>query len=398
MNHFFSQRRCPLLALILPLGLAPWASAAPQQAPDLWVSTTSDVGFLQPDQPEWTDSSLIEVRSGQAPQPAWFEGHWRALGALLPTDIDALAFDPAGGALPSVGLSGGALSALRFSLLSNQGPWRDGDVLQLAAGGGFELVLSEEQLAQELGRPGTSIDLDAMSFDEQGHLLFSLQSDLAGTVIGDLSDGDVLFRDGLGGIQRRLSEADVQAAFTAATGSVSAIGDVLGIHLDDEGLWVSVQAPSSVDGGILRAEGPIEMVSEESLGLGGAELDALAGAPGPLGPMAWVVPDSSGPMRGRIEGATPGGALVVLAAGTAGYQTLPGLGALFLDALDPHLSTVLAGGHLSIVLADGAGAVDVLFDLPAVGASAGWDGVAGWTFQVIDLQAAQLSTPFRLDF
>ena len=386
----FSMR--PLLLLSLPCGLAPWAAATPQEAPAFWASTTSDVGLLAPDQPELTDSGLVRIQADQAPQPACFDGHWRALGALLPTDIDGLAFDPGGGALP-----GGALASLRFSLLSNQGAWRDGDVLRLAAGGGFELDVSEEQLAEELGTPGAAIDLDALSYDEQGRLVFSLQSDLAGTVLGDVSDGDVLYRDGLGGIQRRLSEADIQAAYTAATGSTSAIGDVLGVHIDAQGAWVSVQSPSSADGGVLRAEGVIELLNEDSLGLGGAELDALAAAPAQVGPVAWVSPDSTGSMRGRIEGATPGGLLVVLAAGTPGYQALPGLGAFFVDALDPHLSTVLAGAGPSLVLADGGGAVDVLFDLPAVGAGPGWDGVSGWSFQVIDLQTAALSAPYRID-
>ncbi|CAN0472141.1 unnamed protein product, partial [Scytosiphon promiscuus] len=225
-----------------------------QQDPAFWVSTTSDVGALTVDQPDLSDSGVVRVQAGLAPQPACLDGHWRALGALLPTDIDALAFDPAGGPLP-----GGALGSLRFSLLSNQGPWRDGDVLRLAAGGGFELAVSEEQLANELGTPGAAIDLDGLSFDEQGRLVFSLQNDLAGTVLGDVADGDVLFRDGLGGIQRRLSEADVQAAYTAATGSGAAIGDVLGVHVDAQGLWVTVQSPSSADGGVLRAAGAFEV-------------------------------------------------------------------------------------------------------------------------------------------
>lgn len=390
MNHRFSTLTRPLSLTGLALGLAPLAAA--QEAPAFWVSTTSDVGSLAADQPELTDAGLVRIQTGEAPRPTCFDGHWKALGALLPSDVDALAFDPAGGALP-----GGALAGLRFSLLSNQGPWRDGDVLRLAAGGGFELHFSEEQLANELGTPGAAIDLDAISYDEQGRLVFSLQNDLSGTVLGDVADGDVLYRDGLGGIQRRLTEADVQAAYTATSGSTAAIGDVLGVHIDAQGLWVSVQSPSSADGGVLRAEGAFEMLNEADLGLGGAELDALAGAPIQTGPVAWVSADSSGSMRGRIEGASPGGLLAVLAAGTPGYQALPGLGAFFVDALDPHLSTVLAGAGPSLVLADGAGAVDVLFDLPAVGAGPGWDGVSGWSFQVIDMQSAALSAPFRID-
>lgn len=389
-----------LLGLGLPLLAATSAHALPQDGqtdlPTFWVSTTSDLGPQAPDQPEWTDSALIAAAPGAPPAPVCLDGHWRALGPLLPTDIDALATAPDAGAIP------GALGSLHFSLLSNQGAFRDGDVLRLAAGGGFEVVFSEEQLAEELGTPGAAIDLDGISYDLQGRLVFSLQNDLDGTVLGEVSDGDVLYRDGLGGIQRRLSEAEVTAAYSAATGSGSAIGDVLGLHVDGQGLWVSVQSPSSADGGALRADGPLGWIPEEQLGLGGAELDALNAAPAnqtpaSLTPVAWVQADPSGAMRGRIEGGSPGGVLAVLAAGQPGYQSVPGLGAFFVDALDPHLSTVLAGPGPSLVLADGAGSVDVLFDLPSVGAGPGWDGVIGWSFQVIDLQSAALSAPFRID-
>jgi hypothetical protein len=381
---------------LLPLGLGTAIIAAPCAAQDastsFWVSTSGDVGNLATDQPELTDSGLIRVQAGANPMPVCFDGHWRGLGDLLPTDVDALALSPAGGSIP-----GSALGAVHFSLLSNQGSFLDGDVLRLAAGGGFEVAIAEGQLALELGTPDAALDLDAISFDEQGRLVFSLQNDLSGTVLGDVSDGDVLYRDGFGGIQRRLTEAQVQEAYTAVTGSTSSIGDVLGAHVGPDGLWVSLQSPSSADGGVLLAEGAYAWIPEDQLGLGGAELDGLTAAPAGAAPVAWVQADGSGSMRGRIEGATPGGLVMVLAAGQPGYQAVPGLGAFFVDALDPHLSTVLAGNGPSLVLADGAGAVDTLFDLPSVGAGPGWDGVSGWSFQVIDLESASLSAPFRLD-
>lgn len=386
-----SASRASLLALVPILWATPGLA---QDTPAFWVSTSSDLGNLSADQPEFSDASLARVASGEAARPVCFDGHWEALGGTLPTDVDALAQRPLLGPVP-----GSGLASMCFSLQSNQGGMLDGDVLELAAGGGFQVWLSEGELAAELGVPDAAIDVDALAFDLAGRLVFSLQNNLDDTVLGSVADGDVLVRDGMGGIQRLASESDVQAAYTTVTGSTSAIGDVLAAHVDAAGLWVAVQSPSSADGGMLLVGPAPQWIDESTLDLGGAELSAMTAAPVDAGPVGWVVPQADGSYRGRIEGANPGAVLAVLAAGQPGFQALPGqpgFGAFYVDGLDPHLSGVLSGAGPSLVLSDGNGSVDATFNLPSVGSAAGWAGGAGWTFQVVEFGSGRIGAPFRL--
>src|SRR5262249_25937671 len=114
------------------------------------------------------------------------------------------------------------------------------------------------------------------AYDDQGRMLFSLQNDLVGSVLGTVEDGDVL-RYANGVVTRVLSEADVQAKFTQATGLTSAILDVLSLEFVNGEVWVTTQSPSAFDGAVLSCGAtPAIVIDEAAMGLGGAEIDALA--------------------------------------------------------------------------------------------------------------------------
>lgn len=393
----FSPRPKVAPSLILIAAVAPSTLVAAQTAvdgdspPTLLVSTTSDPGAVLTVGPDLDDSSIVRVRAGDEPLPWMLEGHWRALADFVPSDVDGFSH--------RTGSSAFAAESVAFSLLSNEGGFLDGDVLTLAPGGGVEILLTEDSIATALGAPGAAIDLDAIAFDELGRLVFSLQSDLAGTALGDLSNGDVLML-AEDGPERLATEADVEAALEAATGSTAGIGDVHGVTVVDGELWVAVQAPGSVDGGVLALGDNARIVADEAeLGLAGEEVDALdcvAGTVDPLG--LWIdAPGAEG--VGACRAATPGGAGVLVVSGAAGYESagyLEGFGAWYVDPTDALLAQQLAGGG-GLVLFDGEGAFETTFTNPGVGGGMGWDGSVGWTFQLLDLTTLQLSAPFRLN-
>ncbi len=380
----------PASGLLLTLSLAPSASALQTPVTVSTTSTATTSGGVTVD-----DGDL--VRAGTGPARTTFEaGHWLASAGLVPGDVDGLGRRP--------GFAPGTHRAFVFTLLSNEGGFLDGDVLAIAQGGGVEIVVAEDVLATALGTPGAALDLDALAYDDAGLLLFSLQDDLDGTVLGSVLDGDVLRHEADGSVTRVFGEADVQARVEIATGSSASIGDVQGLEFVGGEVWVATQAPSASDGAVIAIGAtPTVVFDEAAMDLGGAEIDALMLCE-PAADLATLRIEPQQALPGATVQASygPGGAgnpVLVLAAGNGGWfdtSLLPGFGALFMDPNDPALLAQATGGFTVIVL-DGAGAHQSSFMLPlGMTGGTGLGGEAGWTFQLVDLASHEVSAPFRI--
>jgi len=359
------------------------------------VSTTDDVATAAAF--PVTDGDLVAVESGRPIAPHFLGGHFQATTGFTPGDIDAFA--------RLAGPRAGSAESLVFSLLSNEGGFLDGDVLALTRGSGVALLVSELDLASALGMPGENIDVDALTYDDQGRILFSLNTDHVSATLGQVQDGDILrLEGGLAGVTRVLSESDVQARFTLATGLADAILDVQALEWAGGELWCAVQSPSRHDGSVVRLDGtPAVVIDENALGLGGAELDALGPVrPGDELPCFRIEPAEALPgdtIHVEAHGA-PGSLLLVLMGGRSGYldySRIAGFGGWYLDRTDPWLRGLMAAGQVPIAVLDGAGEFSMDWALPpGTEHGLGLGGEQGWSFQVLDVTTATLSAPFRV--
>lgn len=396
MQFPFRASRAPratVPAVALALAATSLAPSA-QLGQRFFVSTTNNVAPQGP-APAFNDADVIHVRAGDVPHAELQDGHWLASLGLVPGDVDGLARRP--GTVP------GSHGALAFSLLSNEGGFLDGDVLGIAAGGGLEVVVPEDAIATALGAPGANLDLDAIAWDDQARLHLSLRSDLAGTSLGTIQDGDVVRLENGGGSTLVLSEQDVAAKLLAATGVTSTIGDVIGMTFVGGELALAVQSPSAYDGAVLGAgSNPAVLLAEEDAGLGGAEVDALLAVGDadllPRISFATAAAGAGDPVTVSLQG-TPGALQVVLYAGGSGYAAFPaaaGWGAWFLDGTDPWLATIFTQGFPSVVGLDPSGSFTKTIQIPAGVSGVGLGGEAGWSFQVLDGGSLTLSAPFRI--
>lgn len=387
---------CGLLAPLAPNGLA-------QEAPARWlVSTTGTV----PDAPETQglmdgdDACLFRVEAGMDAFAHATRGNWFAMAGMVPGDIDGVAFRSPGAAAAHRG-------GLAFSLLSNEGGFLDGDVLGLGFGGALELVVAEADIALALGVPDAALDLDGLDFDGEGRLVFSLQADVAGTMLGDVGRGDVLRMEGPGAVSRVAAADDVQFALdmAAANAGVSsgALGDVHGVAVVGADTFVVVQSPSALDGAILRLGVAPELVLDEAaVGLAGAELDALAAVPNgfDVGAIALsqhtAVPGTA--VHGEGHGFTPGAPVLLMMAGAPGPGLDLGVGGFGELLMDPNDAFWLGtfGGTFPMEVADAMGRFAVDFGLPSASTGAAWAGTTGWSFQAFDLGNQALTAPFRV--
>ena len=377
------------------ISLALCALAGPSLAQGAFhVSTTSDAvggGLARID-----DAALVTAGRATA-LPFFVEGHWQGALGWVPSDVDAFGRDPS--ATP------GSAESMVFSIQSNEGGFRDGDVLGFGPGGQLVVHTSEDELLLQLGVPAANIDVDALDFGLSGCLYFSLQSDLTGTVLGTVSDGDVLCYDpSWGTVGVILSEADVQSCYTAATGSVAAVGDVIALEEFQGELWVVPQSPSAYDGAVLACSGAPRVIADETqMGLGGAELDALSVAL-PADEIPCFVFDTEAasagdPVRVTLYG-KPNTTYVALMSGGTGwidFSMRPGFGAFFFDPLDPWLNALLGQPGPANAMTDGSGRFSVDWAMPSSSVSGlGFLGEAGWSFQMFELPSLELSAPFRV--
>lgn len=361
-----------------------------------WLSTEPDVpavaGLAQLD-----DGAIARLATPGAPELQWGPNAWLALAGWVPGDVDALALRP--------GFASSDPRALLFSLLSNEKGLLDGDLIAPKSGGGFEVVLSEASLLAALGASGANIDVDGLAYDDAGRLLWSVQADLAGTALGSVQDGDVLRLESNGSVTRLYTEAEIQAAVTAATGLTGAIGDVTALEWMGGGLVVATEGPTSADGALVRiAPQPALVFDEAAVGLAGAELDAIAWVPDASQGLRLYFDQASSPAGGgvtaRLIGGMPGAAVAVFAAGAAGYLPMAGLGgfdSVYLDPADTWLASALNSGKVAVGSLDGAGQLAVGFALPpGLLGGTGHSLENGWSFQAIELGALRLSVPARV--
>ena len=340
------------------------------------------------------DGDLVLACEGSTPRPVRTFGHWLAATGLDLGDVDAVGQRP--GAMP------GSYSYVAFSLLSNVSPFLDGDVLGMSSGGGVEVLVPEDVLAASMGMAGTSIDIDAVAWDASGRLHFSIQTDLDGTTLGTVQNGDILRIEFDGTAKRVLTEMDIEEKYLLATGVAASIGDVHGLELVDGEAFVTIQSPSDADGGVLDCgQSPSFVMTDAGAGLGGAELDALMLVTGDSElPGVRVEPQAiaaGGTPHFTFTG-DPGGALLVLWSGSEGFVPFssPGFGAWYLDPADPWLNSIFTAPTLPVVPLDGSGRYEIDYPIPFGVEGLGLDGAPGWTFQVMDLANLEVSEPFRV--
>ncbi len=366
---------------------------AAAQSPPLVVSTSADLSATA-GHDAIDDAGLVRVEKGGVPSHYFSEGHWQGAAGRVPGDVDGIAVRPS--------FHPADHRALAFTMQSDEGGFEDGDVLTIAQGGGFEVVHAETDLAAALAFNGSGFDLDAIAYDDQGRLLFSLQANLAATVLGPIEDGDVLRLEADGTVSRVFFEADVQSAYSAATGLVSSVGDVLALEFQAGEVWVGIQSPSSADGGVLVL-GAVPRIEydEDDLGLDGAELDGLF----VLNPLADVgrlhfSEHSSSPGSTVVAEFARGGAnhpLLVFLAGNAGFVSTEaiatGFGGVFLDVNDPWLSML----PTQVIRLDANGFYTQILGLPVNNfGGVGFEGEPGWTFVTIDVWTLEVSAPYRI--
>jgi len=373
------------------------ALTAAAQAPRVVVSTTDDVPVTVGLPFPVTDGDLVTVQAGQPVDPFFSGGHFLATCGFVPGDIDAFTRLP--------GSKPGSAGSIVFSLLSNEGGFLDGDILVIGNGGGASILVSELDVANALGASGANIDVDALTYDNQGRILFSLTDNLAASALGAVSDGDILRLEvGLASATRLLTEADVQTRFTTATGMTDAILDLQSLEWANGEMWAAVQSPSRHDGSIIALEGtPHIVIDENNMGLGGAEVDALGEMrAGDEIPVCRLSPDLALPgdlihieTRGK-----PGAVLAVMMGGKFGFTNVgryPGFGSVFIDRFDPWLSSLVAAHRLPLVVLDGNGRLSRDWHLPpGTEFGAGMAGELGWSFQLMDFATKQFSAPVRV--
>lgn len=401
--HFAPDRRAQRSAGAFALLSALAAPALAQTGSNerFLVSTTTDMGVIDPLLPDLSDTDLVVAGAGALPAPWFMERHWSALADFAPRDVDGA--DTMFGE-PRAG-------DLYLSFLSDDGGFLDGDVVRLAADGTFEVAFDEASIATALGDTGLSIDVDGFAFESPspsasgpfrgGRLLFSLSSDADTPVLGAVGNGDVLALDESGTVTLLFSEADVEAALAAATGSSTAIGDVHAIEWVAGEVWVSVQSPSEYDGAVLALGANPRLVADEvDMALGGDEIDALVhlmDAP----PLCLWTDALLGGVNGRgvVQHATPDGPVVVLGGGDAGWLPLPqmaGFGALAIDPADALLGALLSGPTLPVYWADASGTISLPAAFSSGGAGSGPGDMAGVTLQAVDVWSLRVSAPFRV--
>ncbi|HEX9792392.1 MAG TPA: hypothetical protein VGC54_00270, partial [Planctomycetota bacterium] len=209
------------------------ALLALQGPPTALASSTSDTSFAA--DPLVRDESWFRRQEGAIGSAPYLGGHGlqTLLGDLtgdgfddVPGDVDALVWSPR----PGVGEV--SPHDFLFSTRASTAQYEDGDLLRLAEGQGFVVEIAESVFLAAILPTGGSFDLDAATWIAADRLAFSVASDLTGTVLGDVLDGDVLVLDRpTSTVSRLYTEAQIQAFVDHATGGTSAVGDVLSLSV-----------------------------------------------------------------------------------------------------------------------------------------------------------------------
>lgn len=297
-----------------------------------------------------------------------------------------------------------------FSMSSNLGPFKDGDLLRHREGQGVEIVVAEDDFLALLLPASGSFDLDAASYDPAtDELWFSVADNLTGTVLGDVLDGDILcWQRTTGTLTLRYTEADIQSFVDLVTGGGTAIGDVLALsHVPATGeLAFVVQSPSNLDASVLaldllglQAPRILPGWNETDWDFQQAtEIDALAfvGSALPQPPVLdFDLPFfAPGDIVGfRLRHGVPGTIAHGLRAVRTAYDPRPGqgIGFLFLDPTDPHLIAQVTHGNTQPQVVDPSGSASYNWTVPSLPPGLAildlyfqaWDQIGGWSAPVV---------------
>lgn len=378
-----------------------------QQASTGLFSLTNDGATL--DEPLVRDEAVLRYSTGDASSRLYLDGfQWGAvLGDLdgdlyleRPTDIDALAYRPR-----RLGKRSADISDLLFSFLSNEGPYLDGDILQLVEGQGIEVIITEAELVGALQLTSGAFDIDALAIDPQGGYLLSASSDHQTGALGWLEDGAVWRFDPVGSsVSLLYSEAQVQTMVDSALGGTGPFGDLLSLaHTPDTGeLVFTVQSPSSADAtliGVDHGGHELDGWRENDFGFASAaEIDAFTFAPASAPPHVAVdlrIAPAGQQVRFTVRHMTPGATSFGLVALNPAFVEAPGLGAGYVFATpdDPAVQWILDHAGPREAVADVHGQAYLEWTTPTRASllgstfyAQGWDGATGYYSQPVSVR------------
>ncbi len=397
-----SIRRAPL-ALALLAALPSLASA---QAPPRFVMSMSGPGTLNG--ATIADNELVVKEQGQAARPFllgqalayWFGDRNSDSKMDEPNDIDALEITavPAGRPIAE---------GVWFSMLSDQGGFKDGDVLRFdpSTTGGVKVEYSEASLAQAMGANDGNIDIDAIAIDPTGALLFSTAEDeTCGPANVVVEDGAVWILQKGGTIATVLFGAATMEGFVQhALGSTVSVNDVTSLEVVGTEVLFTVQAPTAEDATVfsVAAGGSIYTgFREGDWGFSnGIEADALASVDATPFPSLEVgpTPATTGtPVTAALAGITPSSPYALLLAtgvapGSASFA-IPGFGALALDPGNALFQVCVQNLPLVIGFSDSIGYGSFGGVAPGPAAVA-----IDLAVQAIDLANGRISNPVLLE-
>ncbi|KAA3610800.1 MAG: hypothetical protein DWQ01_07765 [Planctomycetota bacterium] len=374
-----------------------WANRLPEGPMEVLMLTLCSLSFFLCQGPQAAlASSSSDTRLAQDPvvrEEEWFrreegpagsklfwpQGAWMAClgdqdgdGSLDQIgDIDALAW------WPLTANPGPSPQDFVFSTVSSTALYEDGDLLRLSTSQGLVVEVPESEFLAALQPTSGGFDLDAAAV-QNSEIWFSVGTDLGGTVLGSVADGDVLVYDRtLRTVRLEHSEADIQAMVDQATGGSSAFGDLLSLSFYPATgeLAFTVQSPSSLDASVFGSGNGGRLLpgwEETDWNFQQAtELDALSFPPVDLPQAPLLLLD--------LPRAAPGSLVRFSARHAAtqswveGYRALrlahqsqPGMGIGFtwLDPSDPFLIEQVQRGNTHPHLTDGSGSATFSWTTP----------------------------------
>lgn len=390
---------CTALAFVLLQGASPPVYAI--------ASTTSDSRLPQDSicrSGELLRRDLDDSWSRVAvPQQTW-------MSLLGDMDADGLFDFPAG--IDAVSLAEPAaftsldVTDLWFSSDRDFLGFKDGDILRISPLGGVEIVYSELSLDALLQPTSGTIDIDALCIMTPKIVRVSLANNLAGTILGDLKDGDILeWNPGAQTVSLIATEADVQSWVDQATGGSSAIGDLKSLSMlpNTSIMSFTVQAPTAMDASVFSNENGGSLVTKWQESdwsfQQSTELDALCFVPAEFHQPIVLSTDVAYVQAGsqiklRMRHATPGASLRGIA-GTA-FSIQPQMdGHAGFAVVNPFLgaSRNWPAWNQPALFADASGSASYQANLPNLPPGAAFLTI--WC-QALDSQSQGWSTPIIL--